>query len=88
MATVEEVRGEPSRLIRRRRSLWVSDFAWGGEEAGGVVAGCGADCGVCAVGGGADFFAFLPATCDQSGRAGGWIGLGAWVCDAARTVAG
>ena len=42
MATVEEVRGEPSRLIRRRRSLWVSDFAWGGEEAGGVVVGCGA----------------------------------------------
>ena len=33
LATVEEVRGEPFRLIRRRRSLWVSDFAWGGEEA-------------------------------------------------------
>ena len=27
MATVEEVRGVPSRLIRRRRSLWVSVFA-------------------------------------------------------------
>ena len=27
MATVEEVRWVPSRLIRRRRSLWVSIFA-------------------------------------------------------------
>ena len=78
MTTVEVVRGEPSRLIRRRRSLWVSDFAWGEEEAGGVVA-CGADCGVFAVDGGAGFFAFLLATCDHSGITGWWIGLGAWV---------
>ena len=87
MATVEEVRGEPSRLIRRRRSLWVSDLACRGAEARGLVARFGADCGVFAVGGGTSFFAFLHATCNQSGRAGGWIGLGAWVCDAAGRVA-
>ena len=86
MVTVEEVRGEPSHPIRRPRSLLVSDFAWGGEEGGGVVAGCVVDCGIFAVDGGAGFFAFLPATCDHSGRAGRWIGLGACVWGAAGTV--
>ena len=39
MATVEEVRGVPSLLMRRRRSLWVISFAWGGDEADGEEVG-------------------------------------------------
>ena len=35
MAMVEEVRGVPSLLIRKRRSLWVISFAWVGGEGGG-----------------------------------------------------
>ena len=65
MATVEEVRGVPSLLVRRRRSLWVISFAWLGDGADGEeVAAGGAVCGAFDGGGGADFFAFLPATCD------------------------
>ena len=72
MATVEEVRGVPSLLIRRRRSLWVISFAWVGDGAGGEeVAAGGALCGAFDGGGGAGFFAFFPATCDQRGMAGG-----------------
>ena len=84
MATVKEVRGVPSLLMRRRRSLWVSSFAWGWGGAGGeeVAAGC-AVCGAFAGCGGAGFFAFLPATCYQRGRTGGRVGLGAWMCGAA-----
>ena len=45
MATVEEVRGEPSRLMSRRRSRRVTGFlAAGGGGEGGCVAG-GAGCG-------------------------------------------
>ena len=59
MATVEEVRGVPPLLMRRRRSLWVISFAWVGDEAGGEeVAAGGAWCGALAGGGGAGFFAF------------------------------
>ena len=72
MATVEEVRGVPSLLMRRRRSLWVISFAWVGDGAGGKeVAAGGALCGPIDGGGEAGFFAFLPATCDQRGTAGG-----------------
>ena len=51
------------------------------------MAGCSAGCGSLTVVGGAGFFAFLPATCNQRGTTGGWIGLGAWVWGAAGTVA-
>ena len=51
------------------------------------MAGCGAGCSTLAVDGVAGYFAFLPATCDQRGTAGGWMGLGAWVWGAAGTVA-
>ena len=84
MATVEEVSGVPSLLMRRRRSLWVISFAWGGDGAGGKeVAAGGALCGAFDGGGGADFCAFLPATCDQRGTTGGRVGFGAWMCGAA-----
>ena len=84
MATVEEVRGVPSLLMRRRHSLWVISFAWGGDEAdGGKVAAGGALCGAFDGGGGAGFFAFLPATWDQRGTAGGRVGFGARMCGAA-----
>ena len=84
MATVEEVRGVPSLLMRRRRSLWVISFAWGGDKADGEeVAAGGALCGAFDGGGGAGFFAFLPATCDQRGTAGGRVGFGARMCGAA-----
>ena len=84
MATVEEVRGLPSLLTRRRRSLWVISFAWdGGGAEGEQVAVCGAACGAFAGGGGAGFLAFLPETCDQRGTAGGRVGLGARMCGAA-----
>ena len=84
MATVEEVRGVPSLLMRRRRSLWAISFAWEGGGAGGEeVAVGGAVCGAFAGGGGAGFLAFLPATCDQRGTAGGRVGLGARMCGAA-----
>ena len=85
MATVEEVRVVPSLLIRRRRSLWVISFAWLGDGADGEeVAAGGTLCGAFAGGGGADFFAFLPATCDQRGTTGGRVGFGACMCCAAR----
>ena len=78
MATVEEVRGEPSLLMRRRRSLWVISFTWVAGGAGGEeVAAGGAVCGAFVGGDGAGFFAFLPATCDQKGTIGGRVGLGA-----------
>ena len=84
MATVEEVRGVPSLLMRRRRSLWVISFAWNWGGAGGEeVATGGAVCGAFAGCGGAGFFAFFPATCDQRGTTGGRVGLGAWMCGAA-----
>ena len=84
MATVEEVRGVPSLLMRRRRSLWVISFAWEGGGAGGEeVAVGGAVCRAFAGGGGVGFLAFLPATCDQRGTAGGKVGLGARTCGAA-----
>ena len=84
MATVEEVRGVPSLLMRRRRSLWVISFAWEGGGAGGAeVALGGAVCGPFVGGGGAGFLAFLPATCDQRGTAGGQVGFGARMCGAA-----
>ena len=84
MATVEEVRGVPSLLMRRWRFLWVISFAWGGGRAGGaeVVLG-GAVCGTFVGRGGAGFLAFLPATCDQRGTAGGGVGFGARMCGAA-----
>ena len=50
-----------------------------GEE----VAAGGALCGSFDGGGGAGFFAFLPATCDQRGTAGGRVGFGAWMFGAA-----
>ena len=85
MATVEEVRGVPSRLMRRQRSLWVISFSCvrdgaGGDE--GVAAGS-VLCGAFGTAGGVGLFAFLPTTCDQRGMAGGRVGLGAWMCDAA-----
>ena len=84
MATVEEVRGVPSLLMRRRRSLWVISFTWLEEGADREeVATGGASCGAFAAGGGADFFAFLPATCDQRGTIGGRVGFVAWMCGAA-----
>ena len=84
MATVEEVRGVPFLLMRRRRSLWVISFSWGWGRAGGEqVATGGAMCGAFSGCGGAGFFAFLPATCDLRGRTGGRVGLGAWMCGAA-----
>ena len=84
MATVDEVRRVPSLLIRSRRSLWVIFFAWagGGADREEVAAG-GALCGAFDDGGGAGFFAFLPATCDQRGTTGGRVGLGACMCGAA-----
>ena len=82
MATVEEVRGVPSLLMRRRRSLWVISFACG-RAGGEEVAKGGAACGAFAGCGGAGFFAFLPVTCDQRGTTGGRVGLGAWMCGAA-----
>ena len=84
MATVEVARGVPSLLMRRRRSLWVISLAWevGGAEGEEVAAG-GAVCGAFVGGGGAGFFAFLPATCDQRGTTGGRVGLGASMCGAA-----
>ena len=84
MATVEEVRGVPSLLMRRRRSLWVISFTWVGDGVGGEeVAAGGTLCGAFDGGGGAGFFAFLPATCDQRGTTGGRVGFGAWMCGAA-----
>ena len=83
MATVEEVRGVPSLLMRRRHSLWVISFAWEAVGAGGEeVAAGGAVCGAFAGGGGAGFLTFLPATCDQRGTAGGRVGFGARICGA------
>ena len=89
MASVEVVEGVPSLLMRRQCSLWVISFAWevggaGGEE----VAAGGAVCGAFAGGGGEGFFAFFPTTCDQRGTTGGRVGLGAWMCGAARALAG
>ena len=84
MATVEEVRGVPSLLMRRRRSLWMICFAWAGDGAEGEeVAMGGALCGAFDGGGGAGFFAFLPATCDHRGTTGGRVGFGAWMFGAA-----
>ena len=84
MAMVEEVRGVPSILMRRRRSLWVISFAWAGDEAGGEeVAAGGAWCGALVGGGRAGFFAFLLATYDHRGTAGGRVGFGAWMFAAA-----
>ena len=84
MATVEEVRGVLSLFLTRRRSLWVISFAWEAGRAGGEeVAAGGAVCGTFAGGGGAGFLAFLPATCDQRGKAGGWVGFGTRMCGAA-----
>ena len=72
MATVEEVRGVPSLLMRRRHSLWVISLAWAGDGADGEdVAAGGALCGAFDGGGGAGFFAFLPANCDHRGTTGG-----------------
>ena len=62
--------GDLLRLVGRRAD---------GEE----VAAGGALCGAFASGGGADFFAFLPPTCDQRGTTGGRVGFGAWMCGAA-----
>ena len=46
ITTVEEVRGVPSLLMRRRRSLWVISLAWAGDGADGEeVAAGGALCG-------------------------------------------
>ena len=84
MSTVKEVRGVPSLLMRRRRSLWVISLAWAGDGADGEeVAAGGALCGAFDGGGGAGFFAFLPATCDQRGTTGGRVGFGAWMFGAA-----
>ena len=84
MATVEEERGVPSLLMRRRRSLLVISFAWDWGGAGGEeVATGGAVCGAFAACGGAGFFAFLPASCDQRGTTDGRVGWGAWMCGAA-----
>ena len=84
MVTVEEVRGVPSLLMRRRRSLWVISFHWGGAGVDGEeVATGGALGGAFDGGGGVGFFAFLPATCDQRGTAGGRVGFGARMCGAA-----
>ena len=45
MATVEEVRGVPYLLMRRRHSLWVISFAWEeGRAEGEEVAVGGAVC--------------------------------------------
>ena len=84
MVTVEEVRGVPSLLMRRRRSLWVISFPWdyGGAGVEDVATG-GAVCGAFAGCGRVGFFAFLPATCDQRGTTGGRVGLGPWMCGAA-----
>ena len=82
MATVEEVRRVPSLLMRRRCFLWVISFAWVGDKAGGEeVATGGTWCGALAPagGGGTGFFAFLLATCDQRGTAGGRVSFGAWM---------
>ena len=84
MAMVEEVRGVPSLLMRRRRSLWVISVTWEEGGAGGEeVAAGGAVCGAFTGGGGAGFLAFLPATCDQRGTPGGRVGFGARMCGAA-----
>ena len=84
MATVEDVRGVPSHLIRRLCSLWMISFAWKGGRAGGAEVAVGGElCGVFMGRGGAGFFAFLPTTCDQRGTTGGQVGLGAWMCGAA-----
>ena len=83
MATVEELRGVPSLLMRRRRSLWVISFAWGGDGADEEEVAAGGACGASDGGGGAGFFAFLPATCDQRGTAVGRVGFGARMCGAA-----
>ena len=84
MAPVEEVRGVLSLLMRRGRSLWVISFAWVGDEVGGEeVAAGGARCGTLVGGGRTGFFAFLLATCDQRGTAGGRVGFGAWMFIAA-----
>ena len=59
MATVEEVRGVLSLLIRRRRALLVIFFAWKEGGAGGEeVATGGAICGAFVGGGRAGFLAF------------------------------
>ena len=77
MATVEEVRGVPSLLMRRRHSLWEISFTWAADGADGEeVAAGGALCGAFDGGGGAGFFAFLPATCDHRGTKGGRVGFG------------
>ena len=84
MATAEEVRGVLSLLMSRQRSLWVMSFAWeeGGAEGEEVAAG-GPVCGTFVTGGKVGFLAFLPATCDQRGTAGGRVGFGARMCGAA-----
>ena len=51
----------------------------GGEE----LAAGGALCGAFDGGGGAGFFVFLPATCDQRGTSGGRVGFGPCICGAA-----
>ena len=62
----------------------IKSFAWEGGGAGGEeVAVGGAVCGTFAGGGGVGFLAFLPATCNQRGTAGGRVGLGARMCGAA-----
>ena len=70
--------GEPSHLMRSRRSRCVRAFLVGGE--GGKVAGvaCGADCG--ALGGmvGVGFLTFLATTWVHKGTMGRGTGQGAW----------
>ena len=84
MATVEEVRGVSFLPMRRRRSLCVISFSWAGDGAHEEeVAAGGAMCGAFDGGGGAGFFAFLTATCDQRGTTGGRVGFGAWMFGAA-----